>query len=302
MILGAGELGLAMIEAFVAYRARHALGELAIDVALRPEALNDPGPAQVARRRRFAEWHVGQVAADFNRQDDTALAQCFAPYQAVINCSGFVGGPGTQLKITRAVLAAGVPRYVPWQFGVDYDVIGTGSGQPVWDEQLAVRDVLRAQQATEWLIVSTGIFTSYLFEPGFGVVDRAQRQVIALGAAEHALTVTTPEDIGQLTAAIFFHTPAFANEVVYVAGDTLSWRQLADVLGHHYHEGFSVQVRSTEQLRADACRQPGDAGAAYRLAFARPNGIAWPKAETFNARQHLAVTDVAGWLRRNAPV
>ena len=62
-------------------------------------------------------------------------------------------------------------RYFPWQFGVDYDVVGTGSGQQVWDEQLEVRHLLRAQKATEWVIVSTGIFTSYLFDSGFGVVD-----------------------------------------------------------------------------------------------------------------------------------
>jgi len=39
-----------------------------------------------------------------------------------------------QRKITAAVLHAGVGRYVPWQFGVDYDVVGRGSGQDIWDE------------------------------------------------------------------------------------------------------------------------------------------------------------------------
>jgi hypothetical protein len=41
------------------------------------------------------------------------------------------------------VLQAGVERYVPWQFGVDYDVVGRGSGQEVFDEQSDVRDMLR---------------------------------------------------------------------------------------------------------------------------------------------------------------
>lgn len=41
------------------------------------------------------------------------LADQFRGFTTVINCMGFVAGPGTQLKITRAVLAAGVPRYFP---------------------------------------------------------------------------------------------------------------------------------------------------------------------------------------------
>jgi len=67
--------------------------------------------------------------------------------------------------LARAVLDAGVRRYVPWQFGVDYDVIGRGSAQDLFDEQLDVRDALRSQSGTEWVIISTGMFTSFLFEP-----------------------------------------------------------------------------------------------------------------------------------------
>jgi hypothetical protein len=67
-------------------------------------------------------------------------ATYFRRFRTVVNCTGFVAGPGTQLRITRAVLAAGVNRYFPWQFGVDYDIVGRGSGQPVFDEQHGVRD------------------------------------------------------------------------------------------------------------------------------------------------------------------
>jgi hypothetical protein len=45
---------------------------------------------------------------------------------------GFASGPGSQLKICRAVLEAGVERFFPWQFGVDYDVIGRGSAQTLF--------------------------------------------------------------------------------------------------------------------------------------------------------------------------
>ena len=59
---------------------------------------------------------------------------------------------GTQLKLAHAVLGVkggNVKRYVPWQFGVDYDIIGRGSAQELFDEQLGVRDLLRSGGGAE---------------------------------------------------------------------------------------------------------------------------------------------------------
>jgi hypothetical protein len=52
------------------------------------------------------------------------LAAAFGRYDTVVSCLGFAAGPGTQRKLTEAALAAGVRRYLPWQFGVDYDLVG----------------------------------------------------------------------------------------------------------------------------------------------------------------------------------
>ena len=92
--------------------------------------------------------------------------------------------------MVRATLQAGVKRYLPWQFGLDYDAIGRGSGQDLFDEQIDVRDLLRSQQGqegeTEWVIVSTGLFLSFLFENGFFVDARdleRRATVTALGGS-----------------------------------------------------------------------------------------------------------------------
>lgn len=52
---------------------------------------------------------------------------------------------------------------------------------------------------------------SFLFEPSFGVVDLSQNTVRALGSWETAVTVTSPDDIGRLTAAILFAEPPLVN-------------------------------------------------------------------------------------------
>src|SRR4029079_6477685 len=99
-------------------------------------------------------------------------------------------------------VVADVNRYLPVEFGVDDDVIVKGSAQDLFDEQLDVRNLLRGQDRTEWVIVSTGMFPRFLFEHSLGVVDLARNTVHALGAWDNAVTVTTAEDIGALTAQI----------------------------------------------------------------------------------------------------
>jgi hypothetical protein len=92
----------------------------------------------------------------------------------------------------------------------------------------ALRDMLRAQSRTHWVIVSTGTFTRFLFEPAYGAVALQNARVRALGSWDHRLTVTTPDDIGRLTIAILKHEPQVDDCVVFVAGDTVTYRVLAD--------------------------------------------------------------------------
>lgn len=298
LILGAGELGIQVIRA-MSYKAQQQ-GRVKISVLLRTEAVNAVSGARKARLDELMKLGVTVVEGDLEKNDSSELSKIFASFDAVINCSGFVGGPGTQIKITQAVLNAGVERYFPWQFGVDYDVIGKGSGQQVWDEQLDVRHLLRGQNTTEWVIVSTGIFTSYLFEPGFGVVDAQSKTIYGLGDWQYAITLTTPEDIGRLTATIFFQQPVFRNEIVYIAGDTLTYGELADLMQSYWKTEVKRELLVRKKLQDEVLRKPDDVGAKYRLAFARPDGVAWNKETTFNHLHGITTTTAAQWLSKQA--
>lgn len=103
------------------------------------------------------------------------------------------------MKIVKAALAAGVKRYFPWQFGINYNAVGRNSSQDLSDSQLDVRGLLRGQSKTAWVIVSTGMFISFLFEPAFGLVNAERSVVTGIGSWENEITVTSPEDIGRLT-------------------------------------------------------------------------------------------------------
>jgi hypothetical protein len=188
-----------------------------------------------------------------------------------------------------------VPRYIPWQFGVDYDAIGRGSPQDLFDEQLDVRDLLRGQRNTEWIIVSTGMFTSFLFEPSFGVVDLDASAIHALGSWDTEVTVTTAEDIGVLTAEIIHTCPRIANQVVYVAGDTLSYRDLADIVERVGGAPVERNEWTIEHLQDDLEKHPADTMKKYRAVFARGNGVAWPKEFSFNAVNGFPTTGAEEW-------
>lgn len=289
LVIGGGELGMAMLRGFAG---RGSAQRGTLSVLLRSENTETLKRSPAVLR----ELGVSVVCADLATASQEALAAIFANYSTVICCTGFVGGPGTQRKITGAVLSAGVDRYVPWQFGVDYDVVGRGSGQEVFDEQSDVRDMLRSQSRTQWIVISTGMFTSFLFEPSFGVVDLENGEVHALGSWDYRLTVTTPDDIGRLTVAILAHQPYIINEVVYVAGDTFSYAQLADMVEFHLGQPVKRILWDLETLRLEAAANPDDGMRKYHLAFARETGVAWDKGDTFNARQTIAVTDVPSWL------
>lgn len=291
LVIGAGELGMAVIRALCERRSADGGSP---SVLLRPDA----GDSATRRANMLEDMGLKVVRADLATEAEEGLSAIFTHFSTVICCTGFVGGPGTQRRITAAVLKAGVDRYVPWQFGVDYDVVGRGSGQEVFDEQSDVRDMLRTQSRTSWIIVSTGMFTSFLFEPSFGVVDLEKGRVHALGSWENRLTVTTPEDIGRMTAAILAHEPPLSDEVVFVAGDTFSYAQLADIVEHDLGDSVERILWDMDTLRSEVAKHPDDGMRKYHLAFARDTGVAWDKELTFNFANGIAMTDVPAWLRQ----
>lgn len=299
LVLGAGELGMSVLRELARAVPNKKDAGVRLSVLLRPPVavIQDASKAQAIEELRGLG--VSILQADVINDSVEQLAEHFARFDTIISCVGFIAGAGTQLKLTRAVLQARVKRYVPWQFGVDYDVIGKGSAQDLFDEQLEVRELLRAQRTTEWIIVSTGMFTSFLFEPAFGVVDLAKNTVHALGSWDTQVTVTTPEDIGMLTAKIVFAKPRLANQVVFVAGDTLTYAQLADAIDARLNRTVSRIEWSVPKLKSDLDAAPNDQLSKYRAVFAEGKGVAWDKSQTFNAAHGIDLTTTAGWIEQN---
>lgn len=297
LVLGAGELGLPVLRN-LAQVAKRAPGSK-VSVLLRKSTINTQEPAKKAEIDELRSLGIHMVAADLVNDSIDQLAEVFAQFDTVIGCAGMVAGRETPMKLATAALKSGVKRYFPWQFGVDFEVIGRGSPQDLFDAQLDVRELLRAQDKTEWVIISTGMFTSFMFEPIFEVVDFENDTVNALGGLENSVTLTTPDDIGALTAEIVFFEPRFRNEIVYLSGDTVTYDEVAGLLERVLGRPFKRNEWTVPYLMEELEKDPTHHIKKYRAVFAQGRGVAWPKAGTFNERQAIQVTTAEQWAQAN---
>lgn len=293
LVLGAGELGLAVLEALN----KHTLySQSSVSVLVRQSSLDTALPSKKKTIQHLKALNCSFEAADVAAAPITELAAIFKKYDTVVSCNGMYLPLGTQQKICQAVFEAGVKRYFPWQFGMDYDVIGEGSSQDLFDEQLKVRKLLRSQTHTRWTIVSTGVFMSFLFEP-FKIVDVENKTVRALGSWENRITSTTPEDIGRVTADLLLDLKETANEsgVVFTAGDTISYGALADLVDDHFGEKFERELLDLETLKQQLKDDPTPL-VKYKDTFAQGRGVAWEKQKTVNHQRGMEMTDVKKYL------
>jgi hypothetical protein len=276
LLLGAGELGTAL---------HHALSQLPTTSLTQLDLSSDP----------------------------ESLAQAFSQYDILISATGFAQVPGTVIKLANEALAAGRLRrdrgqgklwFFPWQWGVDYDVTGDGEGlMPLFGEQKRVRDMLRQRAAdshVKWTVVSTGIFMSFLFEPGWGMVqqndDGGPVTVRCLGSWQHKVTVTDVVDIGRVLARIVAGDVPAEDRVVFVAGDTVSYGELAELVQGARGEEVTKEEWSVPYLEEELARDPDNGLKRYRLVFAR-EGVWWDKAGTVNDRLGMELKTVEAWVK-----
>jgi hypothetical protein len=238
------------------------------------------------------------------------LAETFSAYDILISATGFGSSPSTVLKLANEVLAAGQIRkekgrgklwVFPWQWGVDYDTTGDGQGlMPLFGAQRDVRNLLRSSATpsnVKWTVVSTGIFMSFLFEEFWGIVEEKEGRIVVrcLGDWEHRVTVTHVEDIGRVLARILAGHVDAEDRVVYVAGDTVSYGELAKIVGRVSGKAVEREVWSVRHLEEELRKVPEDGIKKYRLVFAR-DGVWWDKMGTVNAELGMEMTEVETYV------
>ncbi|KEF54627.1 uncharacterized protein A1O9_09069 [Exophiala aquamarina CBS 119918] len=307
LVLGAGELGHEILTSLVNNRLFNTPSSPAtISLLVRPTSLSNPSSSKVKQQNVYRSQGVRLVPGDIDNQDQLTLTELFRPHTTVIHAGGMNSPAGTITKITCAVLGAGVKLYMPWQHGVNYDAIGREGGEGLFSEQVDVRDILRGQNATDWVILSCGIFMSFLFEEFWGVVgkevgddDRERIKVTALNSWDDVITTTTAEDIGRCAAELILDPEAPRNQPVYIAGDTLTYGELADTIQKVTGKEVIKNVWPLDYLREESRKAPEDKLRKYRVVFSEGTGLSWPLEGTWSRTKGFDMERVAGWIKRN---
>ncbi|KXX74045.1 Isoflavone reductase P3 [Madurella mycetomatis] len=278
LIIGLGELGTSILSALTShpsYQSQPHSQRPKLAILRRPDSL--AGPPKL--HSDDIVLHI--ETADFATSPLAELVPIFQRYDVVIQAAGFGAPPGTQLRVAEAAARAGVARFLPWQFGVDYDAIagadddGRISGEGgLFGEMVRVRELLRAQGRTRWTVLSTGLFMSFLFLPEFGVVDLERRVVRALGGWEERITLTAVEDVGRMVAEVVFVQPEETEDrVVFAAGDTVSYGEIAGIVEETFGFGFKREVWGKDELRGKMDREPENGMVKYQNVFGGGWGI-----------------------------
>jgi hypothetical protein len=310
LLLGAGELGTALLSSLSTLPSSAYTTTLATRSPQKYTQFTTTFPS------------LSLLALDLT-QPSGDLVPTFAQYDIIISATGFGASPDTLLKLANEVIAAGEVRdeqreqesgkgkekeklwFFPWQFGVDYDVTGDGEGlMPLFGAQKSVRDLLRSQNSIDWTIVSTGIFMSFLFQDFWGIVARpshaSQEDTVTVRALrdwEHGVSVTDVGDIGRVMGRIVAGNVDARNKVVYVAGETVRYGELADVVEKVTGKAVVREVWRMEFLEEEVRKDPADGMKKYRLVFAR-DGVMWDKAGTVNAQLGMEMMGVEEYARK----
>ncbi|KAH9906189.1 NAD(P)-binding protein [Xylariomycetidae sp. FL2044] len=354
LLLGAGELGTAILEGLTSHP-RYEADQWSVSVLLRPSTINTTDASKARANAYLTSLGATLVPGDVVNDSVTDLADTFRRFGVVIGCTGMGLPAGTQVRLTRAVLEAaaaaaassssssssfprtgdgsdvnnnaGTIRYFPWQWGIDYDTIGPGSAQDLFDEQLEVRRILRGPEnhnnnnnsssgvegkgrspLVDWTIVSTGLFMSFLFQPEFGPVDLRKRTVRALGSWETRVTLTTPRDIGRVAAALVLDRRGDEEEdtgeegVVFAGGDTVTYGRVAELVRERFGDDdqdqkWETEVWDLESLGRRRQERPGDSWVKYQMVFAKGEGTAWDLERTVNRKRGMEMTGLEAYLK-----
>ncbi|KAG7289274.1 hypothetical protein NEMBOFW57_005640 [Staphylotrichum longicolle] len=204
--------------------------------------------------------------------------------------------PRLPVPATRSSLARLAAQGIAFETG---DFINTPLPELVAVfRNVAVRRLLAGQSGTGWTVVSTGLFMSFLFLKGFGAVDLKGRVLRGLGGWGNEVTVTDVEGIGKVVAELVYE-PAEGNGVVYVAGDTVSYAEVADLVEEVYGGEWKREEWDREFLKKRLEEQPGDLMLKYQNAFGAGVGVSWEKEKTVNYQRGIKIPDLRGFLRDN---
>ncbi len=188
-----------------------------VTVLVRPGTAQDRLDPLRARDVKVAEVDLGGVA-DVTR----ALEGASCVVSALNGLSDVI--LGAQGVLLQAAVAAGVPRFIPSDYSLDFTLTAPGSNRNL-DLRRSFHERLE-RTPIAWTSVLNGAFMDMLAGQVPIVADRIHR-VIHVGDADQPLDFTTMRDTAAFTAEAAMDAGG-TPRILRVAGDVISARGLAE--------------------------------------------------------------------------
>ena len=173
------------------------------------------------------------IEVDYNEPEE--LAKTCAGGSCVVSAlSGLEDViTGTQIRLLEAAVKAGVPRFIPSDYSIDFTRLPRGSNRNLDLRREFHEHLERAPIAATTIF--NGMFADLLTGEA-PLVQPAIRRVIYWGSADQPLDFTTIDNTADFTAAAALdpHTPRFLR----IAGEVMTIRGLKDAaskaMGHEF--------------------------------------------------------------------
>lgn len=217
---GAGPVVLAGATGDLGGRIATALGRRGVAV----RALVRPGTPAATRARLEA---AGAVVRAVDHDDAAALRDACAGAGCVVSALNGLEPVilGTQGRLLDAAVAAGVARFVPSDYALDFTRTRPGDNRNL---DLRRRFMARVDAAPiRATSVLNGAFTDLLAGPA-PIILHARRRVLYWGSADQAFDFTARDDVAAYVADVALDEAA--PRFLRIAGTTASPRQLADIM------------------------------------------------------------------------
>lgn len=191
-------------------------------------------------RRQYHEGNITDVLRDV---------------QILVDAIGH-GGHALKDKLIDSVPYTPVRTYFPSEFGVDHYI--HDFSHPVWDQKkkhLEHAQTIFSVSAIKICRIFCGVFLEDSIGPWFGFNTRTGVYE-AIGSADTPISFTALDDVGKAVAQIAAHSFLFSTDqlpdIVHIAGDTKSFRQIADCMSAAGAGKIQIKELNLKEFKANA--------------------------------------------------
>jgi len=162
------------------------------------------------------------------------------------------GAAGTQINLIEAAKAAGVKRFIPSEFGIEYNQFDTN------DIVLSIiknptMEALK-KSGLEWTRIVNGMYYETQFSPLFKF-DVHSGKVNIPGDGNSKFDAIHSSDVGRLLPYIL-ENPVSKNATIFIRSEIVTYNQVIDVFDKHLGKKLERVYHPADEIRAQVHGNP----------------------------------------------